>query len=346
MKLPHCSPRPFLALTSTLLTFACASPSFAGPNEGGTLIIHANPSLSYCEDVAAYCGQSGLSDCSQAITEHDGDASVVFFMIAAFPSAGSPRLAGVTFGIFYDQTHLTILDSGMCGDFELHTSGWPGPGEGNAVTWNTTQTDHLVEVYWFAAYNEPTPSPGIFTVTDHPVRGGGCCFGDDAVPANLDPILAYGALGFDQPGTLPCPDEDLVGACCLNCGCQMLNEILCTLHGGNFQGPGVSCDPNPCCPPPVGACCIACECTLLTQDECAAQGGQYRGDQTLCVTTICGTEHGACCFEGSCFNVTNCQCETLGGEFLGDNSNCDPYPCTPPSPALRETWGRVKGHYR
>lgn len=43
-------------------------PSLAGPNEGGTLILHANTELVYTVDNSGYCGQADLSSCDETVT--------------------------------------------------------------------------------------------------------------------------------------------------------------------------------------------------------------------------------------------------------------------------------------
>ena len=52
------------ALALAILTVG--SIAWAGPNAGGTLILHANPSIVYCSDASSYCGQSGLAACDGA----------------------------------------------------------------------------------------------------------------------------------------------------------------------------------------------------------------------------------------------------------------------------------------
>ena len=47
------------------------------------------------------------------------------------------------------------------------------------------------------------------------------------------------------------------GACCFpGQSCQVLLAADCGLQGGNFQGNGTDCSPNPCPPDPTGACCF------------------------------------------------------------------------------------------
>ena len=41
-----------------LVALLYASSVFAGPNEGGTLVLHAETSIVYTTDTASYCGQS------------------------------------------------------------------------------------------------------------------------------------------------------------------------------------------------------------------------------------------------------------------------------------------------
>jgi hypothetical protein len=90
-----------------------------------------------------------------------------------------------------------------CGDFELHTQNWPSSGEGICITWNEAQLGHLTELNWFAAYSiEGNPTP--IALVGHPTGGG--AFGDDDMPANIDPIADYGTFGFYVDGYLPCPE--------------------------------------------------------------------------------------------------------------------------------------------
>ena len=59
----------------------------AGPNAGGTLILHADASVVYTFDETAYCGGSGLAACSLAVVRVPADPEVmtVFYALAAFP---------------------------------------------------------------------------------------------------------------------------------------------------------------------------------------------------------------------------------------------------------------------
>jgi hypothetical protein len=179
--------------------------SWSGPNEGGVVIVHSPADIVYTDDVD-YCGQSGIIRCFEADVRVEGTDIATFFILAAFPEANSPRLAGVTLGIGYSTDDIELVDWGTCGDFQLPTNDWPEPGSGSAVTWLEAQTDHVVEIHWFAAYNA-SGNPATFDVTEHPSRGGSVIFADDSIPAEIDIAVDHGRLGFGgEEGYLPCPD--------------------------------------------------------------------------------------------------------------------------------------------
>ena len=141
---------PFSFAIAALGALLVTNSTFAGPNAGGTLILHTNPSLVYCQGLT-YCGQTGITSCEQAITRHDGGDPTVFFALAAFPAAASPRLQGIVFSLQYDSAQMAVIDYGQCGDFELHSNDWPGTNSYTGITWNTAQTQHLIGVCWFVA---------------------------------------------------------------------------------------------------------------------------------------------------------------------------------------------------
>ena len=200
--------RSLLCFTSVaLLGGLVNTPVSAGVNEGGTLILHTNEQIVYSSD-DVYCGQSGLTFCMDADTMVDGTEPAVFFLLGAFHPDSFPRVLGVTFGLDYDANSINLLNWGPCGDFELPTTEWPAPGEGSAVTWNSAQTNHLLDVYWFATYSD---DPATIALTPHPSQG--AFFADDSIPSRLDEVAALGSLGFGIPGELPCAGGLDPGAC-------------------------------------------------------------------------------------------------------------------------------------
>ena len=131
---------PFAALLA-------ASIASAGPNRGGTLLLHSNPELDFSCQPGVFCNQTGLALCEDAVTRDDGHACVPIAVLAAFHVSTAPRLTGVTFGWTYDPTVVSITEPTPCGDLQLTTDDWPAPSSGTAVTWLTAQTTHLIPVY-------------------------------------------------------------------------------------------------------------------------------------------------------------------------------------------------------
>ena len=277
-------PLPFVAFATQLLLLV--STASAGPNAGGTLLVHANEALAYCSDHSSYCAEADLSNCERVDSSVEGNGVFVWFVIAAFPEESSPRLSGVLFGIEYDAG-VSLFAHGACGDFELPGPGWPQSSSGTALTWNAPRTDLLTTAYWFAGYNYDVPNPARFVIVPHPVQGG--WFGDDSIPSILDPVTAYGALGFDRNGRQPCPIP-LHGACCLSDGsCTVVPQSSCL---GAYRGNGTDCDPDPCAL--TGACCFGeGACRLGFEYPCQSSGGIYQGDGSVCGPGAC-TNVGPC----------------------------------------------------
>ncbi len=79
------------------------------------------------------------------------------------------------------------------------------------------------------------------------------------------------------------------GACCIDGVCHITNAAACANAGGDYQGDGTDCDPDPCGTPLTGACCAADDtCTDgLTESECNDDGGHYQGNGSACFTDPC-----------------------------------------------------------
>jgi len=197
-----------------LLLFA-GRPALAGPNEGGTLIVHRNASLVYTAE-QNYCGQSDLGNCEDAVVSApaDPESVVVFHLLAAFPAESSPRLKGLSFGIEYDPERLALVAHGPCigdldnGAMEYPGANWPESGTGTSLVFQTTQTSAIVESYWFAGYAYTGVDSVTFRVVAHPDERLGGTLADDAIPSELDPIAAYGRFGFGTPGYAACPSAE------------------------------------------------------------------------------------------------------------------------------------------
>ena len=74
----------------------------------------------------------------------------------------------------------------------------------------------------------------------------GGLFEDDSVPPKVDLIAGYGKLGFNTPGTVPCPTAPLRACCDLATeGCTITTEADCG-PPNMWHGDWTSCDPNQC----------------------------------------------------------------------------------------------------
>jgi hypothetical protein len=126
-----------------------------------------------------------------------------------------------------------------------------------------------------------------------------------------------------------------IGACCFaNGSCEDLIEDDCEAQGGDYQGDGSDCDPNPCAQP-TGRCCFSDgSCQVLGEVECVDLSGDYQGDGSDCDPNPCPQPTGACCFtDGTCLQLTAALCQTFGGVYQGNFTDCDPNPCPQPTGA-------------
>src|SRR5271169_1949358 len=132
-------------LLGVLLCLFAASAALAGPNAGGTIVVH-NPGLAYTVDnTISYCGLgTAPGSCAGADVELDGSSSsaiMVWKVYAAFWPGTSPRLKGITFGVNYPDgpTGIAIINQGPCsadpdhGGSEEPGIGWPGADTGTSV---------------------------------------------------------------------------------------------------------------------------------------------------------------------------------------------------------------------
>lgn len=259
-----------------------SAPAFAGPNAGGTLVVH-NTGLLYTVDTAEY--PSDAPPCDQILDMMDLDgAQMVWKVYAAFPANASPRLKALAWGTV-STPQVVASGWGLPNaslDFEITQGSWPLNG-GIGESFAETKTATVNEVYWVGGYAYG-PGAQSFSTGLHPTQDE--VFVDDGAPAVSDPIMGFGSLGFGQPGDTPCPPDAVAGACCFGADCVMVLEDACLAQGGVWFGG--ECNPNPCYVPPTGACCIGLDCFVYTEADCLALGGTYRGDDVPCEPETCG----------------------------------------------------------
>jgi len=325
------------ALLFVLFAVFHLDPGWAGVNQGGALLLHADPSIEFTTTRLDYCPELGSVDCASAETEVSGGETVVVFALAAFRADVSPRVRAVSFGLRYPQ-NVRVIAHRACADFEICEAGWPRSGYGTALSWSAVQTQPTIPVYWFAMYNAGGGS-ALVEIVAHGAQG--ATFADDTTPATLDRIEGLGSLGFDRPGATPCPGPSIPsGACCLVSGdCEFLSEEECTAVSGIYHGNSVSCETT-FCTPAVGACCLPSGvCQVLNIIACSeAHGGIWIGRDIPCAPSPCPDFEltGACCFpSGACTWISGRECREQDGLFFGnvEYGACDPNPCPSP-PAL------------
>jgi hypothetical protein len=180
----------------------------------------------------------------------------------------------MSFGVHYSQMDVIIGLWGPCigdtnnGAIEIAGPGWPANDTGTSMVFQYTQTNELVECYFFGGYNY-YGVPSVFQLRDHPDPILGGKFADDSIPSLQDDIAGYGSMGLDTPGQVACPGGPEFGACCFcNGTCLFIDQAECDArHGMWLQG--YPCDPNPCPAQGQGACCYPDgHCEYVCDWEC------------------------------------------------------------------------------
>jgi len=131
---------------------------------------------------------------------------------------------------------------------------------------------------------------------------GACCENDFCFETDEISCTDDGGI-FKGLGTT-CADDNIcpTGACC-NFGCSFISPENCAFIGGDYQGDGVFCDPDPC---PQGCCPgDGADCTEVPPADCTGTPLYGSG----CEDTVCGcTDSEACNYNGSA-TVDDGSCE-------------------------------------
>lgn len=234
------------------LGMAClVTPVAAGdPNdlENGFLITHAPSDYSYTLDACEgyYSAGWGIEDFDEQVTTMPVSSDpALFYVVAAW--AEEKAFCGIQFGIdesFAGHFYFTGFGSCLEDHLELSSEAWPGPGEGTAIVSTTGPWEgNFFPVYHFLgyAYEEDTIALG-----GHPLTGI-AEFGNCDMPTLTWPAVCLGAMGVGTPGWYCGPFYPQLAACCFASGeCLFLSEPDCQQMGGDWLGPGTSCNPNPC----------------------------------------------------------------------------------------------------
>lgn len=196
-------------IAATLGAIVCAFPASAA-NEGGLLLAHFNPSLTYSADVTNWNGRSGVA-CFEALsgdclsydapctygadveptsTGRAGDPAILF-VLAAFPQGTCVSWKEVAFGVEYDEGDLLVVDYGSGAFSESSTPDWPASSSGTILTWSTPRTAPVSEVAWMLVY---AYAPSLVRVAAHPTVP--TVFEDAATPAARTAVAGFGHAGL------------------------------------------------------------------------------------------------------------------------------------------------------
>ena len=178
--------------------------ALAGPNAGGTLVVHEVGLNSTCDPWVS----SPVPACAEVDNNLDLDFCPTWKVYAAFPNNSQPRLRSVSWGISWNQAYLYVHATSVGNASEVTTPDWPAPGSGITLTYDPVRTAPMNELtcFIFAFYSYVQPMPGeIWSTIPHPSAP--TVFTDDSTPPVEDEIAGYGTIGFGVPGFTPCPQE-------------------------------------------------------------------------------------------------------------------------------------------
>ena len=295
--------------TAAVLAAGPGAVAFAGPNAGGTLLIHTDRPIVFSVD-EVYSGLSGI-DCDSALgcppenagscqegmiaanpDGGDGALPQVWWVFAAFPPTSCPRVTSVSFGVYFPEAQIEMAGFGYASDHAAFTGSFPfQDGSGGRFGWSSPVRSPFIEVCWLAGrVLSGTP---VFALGMHPSEP--TEFLDDSGPRLSDPIDGFSALGFGTLGIEVYPEglDQIPRVCCFPDGrCEIRTSADCARGGGSYPGDLSVCAPNPC-PQPSGdgACCLDDgTCSLEREDPCVGQSGEFLGEGTSCDPHPCDLE--------------------------------------------------------
>jgi hypothetical protein len=328
----------------------------------GALIAHHVTAASYTTDVptGSWCTYySGLGDkvttCDQQVNEIAGsmNGNKLWFVLAAWTE--DKVCPSVQFGLDYTPSNgvdagYQIMEQGACypvSGLEIAGPTWPAPGNGIALTCtgDVNWSGNYIPVYYFWGYTYGAGTVDLVPDPQVPFIGFSNINGDESwVDAERRGKMGLGGTAGLKVCPLPPPEP---GACCFDGGnvCQLVTPAECTSLGGNFQGAGTVCDPNPC--PTTWACCVGDDCFMLPQTECTETygGGWLSGHKCTDLGFAC-SEYNVCCLNEACIFVTLADCNAAGGKYVTDPlyPNCTTTNC--PVPVEKTSWSTIKAIYR
>ena len=222
---------------------------YAGPNAGAVFVWHADQTITTTGgDV---CGAMQLPATCDELVPQAVSADGVEWILMVLANTTDMQVSTLVWGLGqYDPGAVYIGYYGPCDPWgtalEIPTSGWPGPGEGTAVSWAPNcWTGTMFAFYYLGAY---VYAPGTVPYGPHPTQNPpfqvvSCDPIELDEPACTDSYAGFGGAA----GSNCCPQVPQEGACCFDGTCVLLLEEDCIAQGGQWVGG--PCDPNPCQPP-------------------------------------------------------------------------------------------------
>ncbi|MFC1572382.1 hypothetical protein ACFL6M_02175 [Candidatus Eisenbacteria bacterium] len=330
-----------------LLALALIGVAFGGANAqvtdltGGVFIAHYVPEITNSEPPDGWCGQY---DVLYAIADHSEQNNRIdtatyqwsaWYVLSGF--CEDKQFCGCQFGVGQIPPYIWGFDTGSTqacwppvaapSGLELPSGGWPGAGEGTALTSTSGPWDgNYLAVYLMTGYAYGYGYSGIVPLDVNGQTGSGGWTNCEGVPVEFMPA-AYGGMGINTDGTYVQPEcgGPPQWACCFDDGsCLMLTAVACA------DAAGVWYVDEDCavftCPQPDGACCFTDgTCIVMVELDCMQGGGDYWLIGEVCDPNPCIQPPGACCFpDGTCTMVPQVDCVDPGVWYGG---SCDPNPC-------------------
>ncbi len=192
---------------AAVLSFVLVAPAHAGKNKNGALIVHTNDSYLFSAQTVCSATLGDPGTCSAAITRSDKSSGTVVWLLASFLSTASPGVAGIYFGIEYDDL---VLDPGVAfkacgpaGTLELPDGDWPYSGRGNTVAFGTPIVGDTL--FPFYVFRIDGGAPGAFFGTAVNALAGYAAFIDDSAPPVTDRCSRFGQVHWYEQGSNNCP---------------------------------------------------------------------------------------------------------------------------------------------
>jgi hypothetical protein len=170
-------------------------------------------------------------------------------------------------------------------------------------------------------------------MSGNPPPTGRCCYPDGqntlcADNYECECLLLGGTWNGNLTCNTPCTTQ--IGACCMpDFTCLELQQNVCAIVGGTYQGDNTTCATSNCGPSLVGACCMPDgTCSELDAITCLQNGGTFQGVGISCASVSCPQPIGSCCMpDGTCQDMTDTDCANAGGYFSGIGTSCATAAC-------------------